>query len=103
MTAVLAWAINLAFGLLLLGMAFAFVRLSRGPSLADRVVALEYIVVLAVAFAAVYAIEAEQPAFLDVFVALALTLFLGTVAFARYLERRHGPPPAERPPGEDRK
>lgn len=98
MTGVLEWAINLTFGLLLLGMAFAFMRLTRGPSPADRVVALEYIVVLAVSFAAVYAIETEQSAFLDVFVALALTLFLGTVALARYLERRHSPPTPEDTP-----
>ena len=102
MTGVLEWAIGLTFGLLLLGMGFAFLRLIRGPSLADRVVALEYITILTVAFAAVYAIETAHPAFLDVAVALALALFLATVAFARYLERRHGPLPAERPPAEER-
>lgn len=98
MTGVLEWAIGLTLGLLLFGMGFAFLRMIRGPSLADRVVALEYITVLTVAFAAVYAIETEHPAFLDVAVALALALFLATVAFARYLERRHGPMRTERPP-----
>ena len=43
MTGVLGWAIGLTFGLILLGMGFALLRLIRGPSLADRVVALEYI------------------------------------------------------------
>ena len=101
MSGVLDWAIGLTFGLLLLGMGFAFLRLMRGPSLADRVVALEYITVLTVAFAAVYAVETEHPAFLDVAVALALALFLATVAFARFLERRHVPTPGGRPPGNE--
>lgn len=101
MTGVLEWAIGLTYGLLLLGMGFGFLRLARGPSLPDRVVALEYITVLTVAFAAVYAIETDHPAFLDVAVALALALFLATVAFARYLERRHAPLPPERAPAED--
>lgn len=99
MTGLLDGATGLTFGLLLLGMGFAFLRLVRGPSLPDRVVALEYIVVLSVAFAAVYAIETERPAFIDVAVTLALALFLTTVAFARYLERRHAPMPGERRPG----
>ena len=101
MTGVLEWAIGLTYGLLLLGMGFALLRLMRGPSLPDRVVALEYISVLTVAFVAVYAIETEHPSFLDVAVALALALFLATVAFARYLERRHAPRPAEPVPAED--
>lgn len=88
MTALFDAAIGLSFALLLLGMGLAFLRLVRGPDLPDRVVAFEYITVLTVAFAAVYAIETERPAFLDVAVTLALALFLSTVAFARYLERR---------------
>ena len=101
MTGVLDWAIGLAFGLLLLGMGLAFLRVVRGPSLADRVVALEYVTVLTVAFAAVHAIGTGHPAFLDVALALALALFLATVAFARYLERRHGRTAAERPAAGD--
>jgi multicomponent Na+:H+ antiporter subunit F len=101
MTSVLEWAIGLTYGLLLLGIGFAFLRLMRGPSLPDRVIALEYITVLTVAFVAVYAIETEHPAFLDVAVALALALFLATVAFARFLERRHVPPVADRRPAEN--
>jgi multicomponent Na+:H+ antiporter subunit F len=65
-----------------------FVRLVRGPSLSDRVIALDLIAVLAVGLIAMVAFEADQPVFLDAGIALALVAFLGTVAFARYLERR---------------
>ena len=95
----LALAVDAAFALLVVGMAAAFARLVRGPSLADRVVALDFIAVLTVAFAGVYAIEAGAAAFLDVAVALALAVFLATVAFARFIERRdRQPEPADAAP-----
>lgn len=84
-------AVALAFGLLLLGMIGSFVRMVRGPSLADRVVALDMITVLMVGFAGVYVVATGRDAFLDVAVVLGLIGFLGTVAFARYAERRKGP------------
>jgi multicomponent Na+:H+ antiporter subunit F len=66
----------------------AFVRLARGPSLSDRVIALDLIAVLAVGLIAMVAFAAGQAVFLDAAIVLALVAFLGTVAFARYLERR---------------
>ena len=74
----------------MIGVAFllVFVRLARGPSLSDRVIALDLIAVLAVGLIAMVALEAGQPVFLDAAIVLALVAFLGTVAFARYLERR---------------
>ena len=85
---VLTWAIDIAFVLLMLAMVLAFLRLARGPSLPDRVVALDLITILAVAFSALFAIASGNPAFLDVAIALALVAFLATVAFARFAERR---------------
>jgi multicomponent Na+:H+ antiporter subunit F len=81
-----AWDVLLAaLGVpLLLG----FVRLVRGPSLPDRVVALDFMTAVAVAVAGVWAIVTGNPVFLDVAMVLALITFVGTVAFARYLERR---------------
>ena len=70
------------------GMILTFVRLLRGPSLPDRIVALDLIVTLLIGIIATYAILNSQPAFLDVAIILALVSFLGTVAFAYYIERR---------------
>ncbi|MEJ2556898.1 MAG: cation:proton antiporter [Anaerolineae bacterium] len=66
----------------------AFSRLVRGPSLPDRVVALDLMAMLGIGMIAVYAIATEQPVFLDVASVLALVTFLGTVAFAYYVEKR---------------
>ncbi len=97
--AILGPAVEVAFLLIMAAAVLAFVRLVRGPSLPDRVVALDLITILAVAFSALFAIAADEPAFLDVAIALALVAFLATVAFARFAERRRarGPDPAARP------
>ena len=79
---------QLALGMVALAMLLTFVRLVRGPTLPDRVVALDLMGVLAVGILAAYAVAADQPVLLDPAAVLALVGFLGTVAFARYLERR---------------
>ena len=66
---------------------FGFIRLVRGPSLADRVVALELFASLTVGVIAAYTLVSGKIAFLDVAMVLALTAFLAAVAFARYLEK----------------
>ena len=63
----------------------AFARLARGPTRADRVVALDFVTMLLVAFLTLLALAARRDAFLDAAIALALVAFLATVAFARYV------------------
>lgn len=75
-------------GMLAASMVIAFIRLVRGPRLPDRVVALDLISVTVMAFIVVYAVRFNQPNFVDVAIVMALLTFLGTVAFAYYLERR---------------
>ncbi|MBF9058028.1 pH regulation protein F [Rhodobacterales bacterium HKCCSP123] len=85
---ILAIAIDISFVLVMLGVAFAFIRLILGPSLPDRVVALDMMTVLIVSFCGLYAILSEDTAFIDVAIVLALVGFLATVALARFVERR---------------
>lgn len=66
----------------------AFLRLAIGPTLPDRVVALDLTAVLTVGIVAVTAIDTRQHVFLDAAIVVALITFLGTIAFARYVERR---------------
>lgn len=81
-------AVSVSFTLLGLSLVVAFLRLVKGPTLPDRVVALELMASLTVAFIGVYAVSAERGAFLDVAMVLALTAFLAAVGFSRYLEKR---------------
>ena len=79
--------INITLGLLILAMFIAFVRLVRGPSLPARVVALDMMGSLTVGIIAVYVVATRQTIFLDAASVLALIGFLGTVAFAYFVEK----------------
>jgi multicomponent Na+:H+ antiporter subunit F len=81
-------AVTLGLAMTGVAMFLAFARLVRGPSLPDRVVALDLIGVIAVGVIAAYDILTEQPVLLDAATVVALVAFLGTVAFAQYVERR---------------
>ena len=82
-----ALAGQFALALLLISIILALVRLVKGPAAADRIVALDLISVLIVAFLAAYSIYAGETSFLDVAIGYALIAFLGTVALARFLMR----------------
>ena len=81
-------AARLALALVGLAMFLTFVRLVRGPTLPDRVVALDLMGVLAVGMLAAAAVATDSPVLLDPATVLALVGFLGTVGFARYLVKR---------------
>ena len=76
-----------ALALLLISIILALARLVKGPAAADRIVALDLISILIVAFLAAYSIYAAETSFLDVAIGYALIAFLGTVALARFLMR----------------
>ena len=74
------------------GIAFSgflcLLRLVRGPSLADRIVALDALLILIVTGIAVDAARTGEGTYLDVLVVAALLGFVGTVNVARFIERR---------------
>jgi multicomponent Na+:H+ antiporter subunit F len=67
----------------------AVVRLVKGPTLPDRVVAMDLIGVLVVGLIVVLAATTRVPATLDAAIVIALIGFVGTVAYATYVERGH--------------
>ena len=79
--------INLVLGMLILAVFLAQLRLVVGPSLPDRVIALDLMATLLVGFIAVYSIASSQTVLLDAATIVALISFLGSVAFARYIEK----------------
>ena len=83
----LSLALDIGFGLVMISIALGFYRIAFGPSLADRVVALDMMTVSIVAFCGLYAILSGTGAFLDVAIVVALIGFLATVALARFSER----------------
>jgi len=81
-------ALTIVFTLLAAALALAFMRLARGPSLPDRVIALDLIAMIIAGMMAAHVATTDQPVLLDAVMVMAIVSFFGTVAFARYLERR---------------
>jgi len=84
------WLLNTVYFMLTLALLLAGLRLLRGPSLPDRVVALELTASLVAAMVGVHVIETGLVSLLDIAIVLSLTAFLATIGFARFLERRGG-------------
>ena len=84
-------ALTLTYIMLSLAFLFSFLRLVKGPYLPDRVVALDLVTTLVVAVIAVFAVAANQSVFLRAALPVALIAFLGTIAFAYYVEKRGKP------------
>jgi multicomponent Na+:H+ antiporter subunit F len=65
----------------------ASVRIVRGPRHADRVVALDIFLAAAVALCVAASLDTGRTVFLDVAIGLAMVGFVGTVGWARLIER----------------
>lgn len=74
-------------GLFLLAIAFFLTvyRVMRGPTLPDRVLALDMLVGIVIGFIAVFAIRSGYTLYIDIAISLGLVGFLTTVAFARFI------------------
>ncbi len=85
--AFLSHCLTIGLGLIALSIAVGFLRLWRGPTLADRVVALDMMTSAIIAFCGLFAMKAGVGPYLDIAVALAMVSFVSVVALARYAER----------------
>lgn len=83
-----SYTLHIILPLLTVAIGLALVRIVRGPSLSDRVIALDLLATIGIGVVGVYAIATGQIAFLDVALVIALLVFLGTVGFAYFIERR---------------
>ena len=87
-TAFLDWALTLALAILSISMLLTVARVILGPTLPDRVLALDMLVAIAIGFIAVLGIRTGQSLYADIAIALGLVGFLATVAFARFILQR---------------
>jgi len=85
---ILDWAVFIALVLLSLAMALTVFRVIRGPTLPDRILALDMLVATAIGFIAVIGIKTGFALYVDIAIALGLVGFLATVAFARFVMAR---------------
>lgn len=80
------WILALTIGEVAIA-AVLFVRLALGPTVTDRIVALNAISTQAALAVLLYAVFADRSIYLDVALWLASFSYLGGLVWARYLER----------------
>lgn len=82
------FSISAGLALLCLALLLTVYRVVKGPTLADRVVALDMLVGIVIGFIAIIAIKTGFTLYIDIAIALGLVGFLATVAFARFILSR---------------
>lgn len=78
---------DLCVGGLCLAMLLTLVRLARGPTVLDRVVALDLVIVCGVGLIGIITLRTGTPHYLELILTYSLVGFLTTVALTLYLER----------------
>lgn len=84
----LDWAVHITLAVLSLTFVVTVFKVIRGPTLPDRVLALDMLVAVAIGFIGVIGIKTGYTLYLDIAIALGLVGFLATVAFSRFILTR---------------
>ncbi len=79
-------ASTVAAVLLAIGAATALIRVVRGPSVADRMVALDTLLFIGVGALGVHVVRTGDTTYVGVLVIAVLIAFIGTLIVARYIE-----------------
>ncbi len=85
---VLNFAIHFSFACLTISLFAGLYRLLTGPSLPDRIVVMDLVASLIIGLIITYIMLTGKPVYLNVAVIIALLVFMGNIAFAKYLKRR---------------
>ena len=80
----------IVFAMVGLGMLFAIIRFIKGPSVSDRVVALDTFNIITIGLIALLAMVFQNGLFLDIAIIYAILAFMETITFSRYVEGKHG-------------
>ena len=75
-----------ALYILILGCILAFYRIARGPSGADRIVAIDILGIMIVGLCSILTVSTGRSWYIDIGIAWALQSFISTLAFSKYLE-----------------
>jgi multicomponent Na+:H+ antiporter subunit F len=77
---------NVAFAVFALAGVITLIRLWRGPSLTDRMVALDTLLFIGAGGIGTYVVRTGETAFVPVIVVIAIVAFVGTLVVARAIE-----------------
>jgi multisubunit Na+/H+ antiporter MnhF subunit len=85
------WTMQICFGGLIAAVFLCLIRLARGPTLMDRLLAFDMIAISAMGMLVLLSIQWRSPFYLELILVFSLLGFLNTVAFASYLHRTDEP------------
>ncbi|MFK4794178.1 K+/H+ antiporter subunit F [Sphingobium sp. ZW T5_29] len=80
-------ALTIAFACIALAVLLNLYRLLRGPTASDRILALDTMVINAIALIILFGIMEETTVYFEAALLLAMVGFVGTVAYAKFLLR----------------
>ncbi|WP_186400980.1 cation:proton antiporter [Stappia sp. P2PMeth1] len=80
--------VNISLAVLTVAFVLIVLRIVRGPTLPDRVVALDMLVAVGIGYIAAIGVQTDYFLYVDIAIALGLVGFLATVAFARFVLNR---------------
>ena len=79
---------SVIFSILAIGGFLCLYRIYQGPSISDRAVGVDIMGILFVGITALSALFYGLPYLMDISITLAMFSFIGTLALAKYLEKR---------------
>jgi multicomponent Na+:H+ antiporter subunit F len=79
-----------AFALLMTAMIITLIRLLKGPSVNDRIAAMDLIASIIMGVILVYSVLINNAMYFDVPVIISLISFIGTIAISTYLKQKNG-------------
>src|SRR3546814_16823291 len=82
----MAYALLFGFGCFALGLLLNFYRLAKGPSLADRILALDTMMINSIALQILYGISSASAAHFEGALLFAMVGFVSTVPYCRFIQ-----------------
>lgn len=79
----------IALILLSFSIVLVFIRIVLGPSLPDRVISFDLIGTITIGMIAIYSITTGVESYMDAAIILSLVMFLGAIAFAYFMKKKH--------------
>ena len=82
-------AILIGFVCMLLALLLAFIRLVKGPSMYDRIAAMDLMASITMGFILIYSIVINKSMYVDIAIIISLISFIGTVAISTFLKLKN--------------
>ncbi len=86
---VLNIAVLTGFAFMLLAMLLAFIRLVKGPTMYDRIAAMDLMASITMGFILIYCIVINKSMYVDIVIVISLISFIGTVAISTFLKQKN--------------